>query len=193
MIKQLLELKKRIKAKNPRFRRQDYFKWAKLADKYRKPKGIQSKQRHKLHGKLKYVQIGHRTPAPVRNMTKHGLNMIIISNVGELSKVNPKEDAIIISKVGTKKRIDIVKAANERKVKILNLKENYLTATEKRLSERKAGKEKKLAEKSAKLAKKKDAEKKGKAKKEEPVLTEEEKEKKDKEEKDKVLTKKGAM
>ena len=43
--KKLLELRKKIKGKKPNFIRQDAHKHKRLARKWRKPKGIQSKMR----------------------------------------------------------------------------------------------------------------------------------------------------
>ncbi len=189
MIKKLLEIKKKIKAKNPKFKRQDYHKWNRLADKYRKGKGMHSKMRHKKKGVLPYVQSGHRTPAVIRHYTKHGLKNIAVSTLAQVEKVNAKDEAITITKVGQKKRLEIVKAANAKKIKILNLKDDFVAKSEKNLSERKVQKEKKKAHKKSKEEQNKEKAKKADSKKTEEV-SDEEKKKKEKAEKDKVLTQK---
>lgn len=188
MMKKLLEIKKKIKAKNPKFKRQDYHKWNRLADKYRKGKGMHSKMRHKKKGVLPYVQSGHRTPAAIRHYTKHGFKNIAVSTLAQVEKVNAKDEAITITKVGQKRRLEIVKAAQAKKIKILNLKDDFVAKSEKNLIERKSQKEKKNAAKKSKEAQNKEKAKKAESKKEE--MSDEDKKKKEKEEKDKVLTQK---
>lgn len=189
MMKRLLEIKKKIKAKNPKFKRQDYHKWNRLGATYRKGKGMHSKMRHKKKGVLKYVQSGYRTPAAIRNYTKHGFKNITIATIAQLEKVNPKDEAITISKVGMKRRMELVAEATKRKIKVLNLKDDFMAKADKIVAERKVVKAKKTATKQSKEAQKKASAKKEDKKASEPV-SDEEKKKKEKAEKDKVLTQK---
>jgi len=191
-IKRLLELKKKIKKKNPDFVRQDYGKRAKLTKKYKKAKGIQSKMRHKKKSRYVYVQSGYRTPVLVRYLSKDGLKNVMVSNVKDLEKINPKEDGITISKIGLKNKIEIVKVAQGKKIKIFNVPENFLTIAEQKISQMKKEKAEKEKQKKEKEEKKKEVKKETKKEEAKEELSEEEKKKKEKEEKDKALIKKDA-
>ena len=61
----LLQLRKRIKAKKPNFVRQDSHKQKEVKKKWRKPKGMQSKMRLKKKGYRKSVSIGYGSPKKV--------------------------------------------------------------------------------------------------------------------------------
>ena len=105
-VKKLLELRKAQKSRKPHFLRQDYHKKKRLALVWRRPKGVDSKLRKHMHGHGFLPAVGYRSPAAVRGMHKSGLIPIIINNVSELSKADPKINGVIIaSAVGKKKKI----------------------------------------------------------------------------------------
>lgn len=173
-IKKLLELRKAIKRKKPVFVRRDARYKVRVPFKWRKPRGRHSPVRQRHKGKLRLVSIGYGSPKAVKHLHSSGLQKILINNKKELENLNPEKQGIIISsKVGNKKKTGIIKAALEKKLTILNLKEpqKHLEKLQSEFQGRKKSKEKKLTEKE-----KKELEKKKKA---------EEKEKKEKEEKEK--------
>jgi large subunit ribosomal protein L32e len=107
--------------KKPGFKRWMSQAYKRIKSSWRKPKGRQSKIRAKLKGKLKMPTIGYRAPKELRYLHPSGFKEVLIHNVNELLKVNPeKEVARIASKVGKKKRSEILKKAEELKIKILN-------------------------------------------------------------------------
>ena len=119
-----LDLRKQKKAKKPDFRRQDIHKKPRLADVWRKPRGLQSKQRLQKSGHSPIVKTGYGMPGSVKGMHPSGLVPVEVFNVAALDGIDPKEQGIMIrSSVGLKKKIDIVKLAIEKKITILNLKE----------------------------------------------------------------------
>lgn len=183
-MKKLLELRKAKKAKKPNFYRSD---WQKLGDKrWRAPRGMHSKLRRKFRGKVKQPSIGFSSPKLVKGLNRQGLREIIISNLKDLQKIT-KENAIIISsKVGVKKKLELIKKILELKLSISNLKnpEKFIKDVEEKTKKKKAEK------KSKEEKKKKEKEKIEKKAKEKEEVPKEEKEKQVKEEKRKVLEKK---
>ena len=183
-IKKLLELRKAQKAKQPDFFRQDYTKKDRLARVWRKPKGVDSKLRKHMHGHGFLPSTGYRGPAAVRYMHKSGLMPMIVNNVKELDKLDPKVNgAIIASTVGKKKKVEIVNAADAKSIRIFNYKDNakFLQAVKDTLDAKKKKTATKVAAK-AKAAPK--PEKKAETPKPE---TQEEKKEQEKKEAEKVV------
>lgn len=179
--KKMLELRTAMRKKRPRFIRQNKLQKG-LKRKWRKPKGIHSKMRSGIRGKAAIVQAGYSSPKQVRGFHKSGLKPVIINTMKELEKINAKtEGAVIASKTGLKKKIEIVKKASEKGIKLLNVKN--LDKFAKKIEQKRAEKKKRLEEKKKKPAKA------APKKKLEEKLTDEEKKKAEKKEKDKLLTK----
>ena len=121
--KRLLEFRKKIKKRKPIFIRKDAHKVVRVAEKWRQPRGRHSaiRQKHKGHPKL--VSIGYGSPRMVRALHSSGLKKIIINNLNQLDKIDPKIEGIIISRtVGNIKRKEIIKKALNLKIEILNFK-----------------------------------------------------------------------
>jgi len=145
-IKELLELRKRIKSKKPDFIRQDAHKKKRLGRKWRRPKGLHSKIRLKLRGRSKSVSRGYRSPRKVRYMHKSGLQQSIIKSIKDLESLDSKKNCLIISSsLGNKKKIIILKRAKESGFNILNIKnvEEYIKKAEDEISLRKKIREEK--------------------------------------------------
>jgi large subunit ribosomal protein L32e len=188
-IKNLLKLRKKIKGKKPTFIRQDAHKKKKLGRKWRKPKGLHSKLRLKFKGHHKPVSKGFGSPKKVRGTDRQGLKIIVVNSIKDIEKIKDNESIIIAKRIGAKKKIELLKSANEKGVTISNIKnvEEYIKQLEAKLKERKEKREKALKErKEKKKSVKEKKEKEGLAKK----ISEEEKKKEEKKEKDKILTKK---
>lgn len=188
-MKELLELRRKMKARKPNFVREDSHKKKKLRRSgWKKPKGLHSKLRHKFKGHITPVNEGFRSPKAVRGLHRTGLKQIVVRNVMELKKLNPKTDGIIIGNVGIRKKIEIIKEAQILKLTILNVKDTnkFLEEVKKKQEEKK--KEKEAKEKEKKKEEKKEEKKEVKEEKKEEV-PEEDKKKEEKKEKDKILTK----
>ena len=124
-INTLLELRTRIKEKKPDFIRQDNPKRMKLNDKWRKPKGIHSKIRHKFKGRRKMPSPGYKSPREAKGLHSSGLKIVGIQSINDLIKIRKESEGAVIAKsVGMKKRIEILKKARELNVNILNLNIN---------------------------------------------------------------------
>jgi len=218
--KKLLEHRKRMKSKKPAMIRQDWYKKTRLAEVWRRPKGLHSKFRHRRKERTGMVEPGWGSPCEVKGLHSSGLEFVIVNSAANLEKIAKDSQGIVIAgSVGDKKKIEILKICLQKKIAVLNLKN---------AAEWIAGKELEMEQrKKAKLAKSKPAEKKEEAKKaeeskpKEPVkyyhegnkikevhplgktetkkpeekhvpLTEEEKKEAEKKEKDKLLTKRTA-
>jgi len=84
----------------------------KKLQKWRKPKGRDSKMRLKRKGYSKVVSVGYKKP-----LTKKAK---LISNLKELSEVS-KDTTIILASVGARKKLELIKVAQEKGIKMLNV------------------------------------------------------------------------
>lgn len=111
-----------ISGRRPAFKRQEWFRYAKFKDStWRKPKGIHSKMKRRLKRRGPIVDIGFRGPASVRGLHPTGFEEVLVYNVDNLDKIDPKKQAIRIGgTVGTKKRMAIEDRADELGIRILN-------------------------------------------------------------------------
>ena len=110
-----------ISGRRPAFKRQEWFRYSKLGEKWRKPKGIHSKMKRQLKRRPPMVDIGYRGPASVRGLHPSGFEEVIIYNVDGLEGIDPKKQAVRIGgTVGTKKRIAIEDRADELGISVLN-------------------------------------------------------------------------
>lgn len=118
---QALELRARLKARKPRFRRQESWRYMRVSQVWRKPDGIDSKMRIRKKGWPKSVEVGYRGPRKARGLHPSGYREILVSNVDDLAKIDPKVQAVRIAHtVGMKKRAEISLRAGEKHIYILN-------------------------------------------------------------------------
>ena len=111
----------RMSHKRPNFRRQNWFRYKRLGQKWRRPRGIHSKMRRHFKYRIPVVQAGFRGPASVRGLHPSGFEEVLVYNPKNLENVDPKAQAIrISSKVGDKKREMIVQKADDMKIRVLN-------------------------------------------------------------------------
>jgi len=119
--KRLLKLRKRMSQKRPHFRQFEEWRFARIKDHWRRPKGIDNKMRQKRKGWPKSVKVGYGSPRAVRNLHPSGKEEIAIYNVGDLTIVDPETQvARIGGSVGRKKRISILREADILGIRILN-------------------------------------------------------------------------
>ncbi len=91
----------------------------KKMQKWRKPTGRDNKMRERIKGHPAVVSLGYKKDKKVRGKLEEK-NPVIIKNLKELAKIKPTE-TIIVGKIGKKKMIEIVKKANEKKIKLFNI------------------------------------------------------------------------
>ena len=119
MIKKLLELRKKMKLKKPSFVRQDAHKHLKLGTAWRARKGRHNKYRVRRKGSNPSPSYG--SPSIVRGLHASGRKEVMIYKVSDIDSVDKDTEAARISaSVGLKKRIDIIKHAEKKKIRVLN-------------------------------------------------------------------------
>lgn len=103
------------------FLRRDSVRYSKLGknrkklQKWRKPKGRDNQMRLKRKGYPALPSIGYK---------KQSIKQApMVYNLNDLNKLE-KNSSIIIASIGAKKKLDIIKKAQEMKIKILNIKED---------------------------------------------------------------------
>lgn len=65
--------------------------------------------------------VGYRSPKEMRYLHPSGFRELLVNNVNDLGKVNAEKEAVkIASAVGERKRSEILKKAEEMKIKVLN-------------------------------------------------------------------------
>jgi large subunit ribosomal protein L32e len=105
----------------PRFIRQEYYKLPRLKDVWRKSRGIDSKKHEGKRGKGETPQDGYKNTEEIRGITPQGFFPYVVRNLADLDKIDTKKQAAVIgATVGRKSRNEIIKAANGKKITILN-------------------------------------------------------------------------
>ena len=120
-VKAALDLRSAKNGTRPAFKRQEWFRYQRLGEKWRKPRGIQSKMRRHLSYRPPVVSIGFRGPKMVRDYHPSGFQEVLVYNAGQVENVDPKVQAIRIGgTVGGKKRMAITEKADELGIRVLN-------------------------------------------------------------------------
>jgi len=144
-----LKLREALKHKRPDFVRQESWRYKRVKENWRRPRGLDSKMRRKIKGWPKCPEVGYRGPKAARGLHPSGYEEILVYNPNDLDKVDPEKQAIRIAHtVGIKKRMEIIAKATSKKIRILNPKEAELELEEERLE---AEEEEELEEEKAKV------------------------------------------
>lgn len=117
----LLKLRKRMKKRKPRFRRQESFREKRLGNKWRRPRGRHSKLRieRKVRGKI--PKPSYSSPKSVRGLDRKGFREARVFSLGGLEGLDPQKDAVVIGGgVGKAKREAIIEKAKSLKIRVSN-------------------------------------------------------------------------
>jgi large subunit ribosomal protein L32e len=118
-----LKARKRAKKKKPDFIRSESWRYAKLKENWRRPRGLDHKMRRKIKGWPPTVSVGYKGPKVARGLHPSGYKEVLVHNAKEIANVDPKTEAARIAHtVGKKKRVQIIAEAKKKKVFILNFK-----------------------------------------------------------------------
>ena len=111
-------------ARRPRFLRSDTVRHSRLGknrpklQKWRRPRGRHSKIRRKRFGYPCAPSMGYASPRAEAGKIA-GLVPCLVHNIRELEALT-KENIAIIARIGAKKKIELLKRAQERSIKIAN-------------------------------------------------------------------------
>jgi len=120
-LKKLVEMRRKVKRKKPDFVRQESWRYGRVDESWRRPRGIDSKMRKEVKGWPPRVKVGYRGPKLARGLHPSAFKEVIVYNVDDLSKVNAETEAIRIAHtVGAKKRAEILSRARELGIHVLN-------------------------------------------------------------------------
>ncbi|MEA1904959.1 MAG: 50S ribosomal protein L32e [Candidatus Hadarchaeota archaeon] len=104
-----------------KFKRQESPRLKRLGKSWRRPRGKDSKMRLGEKGKPSVPKIGHRGPRFARGVHPSGLAEVLVNAPEDVERVDPGKQAIrVASRVGRRKKEQILRRAGERKIKVLN-------------------------------------------------------------------------
>lgn len=109
------------KDRKPKFRRQEWFRFKRLGEKWRRPRGKDSKMRVGRRGKPPMPSVGYKSPKITRGLHPSGLVEVVVNSPRDIEGVNPGRQAIrVASSVGRRKRERILARAKELGIRVLN-------------------------------------------------------------------------
>src|SRR3990170_190808 len=126
-----LNVRKRAKQNKPEFLRSESWRYSKLSESWRRPRGLDHKMRRKIKGWPPMVSTGYKGPKIARGLHPSGYREVLVHNTKEVNEIDPKTQAARIAHtVGRKKRAQIIAEARAKNLVILNAKEVKETVLE---------------------------------------------------------------
>ena len=89
--KELLEKRKKISQHRPKFVRQESWRYDRLAENWRKPKGKDNKMRLQVSGVPQLVKVGYRGPKVARGLHPSGYIDNLVYNTNDLIVIRFKK------------------------------------------------------------------------------------------------------
>tara|TARA_B100001250_G_scaffold162173_1_gene139283 strand:- start:949 stop:1605 length:657 start_codon:yes stop_codon:yes gene_type:complete len=108
--------------KQPKFRRQEWYRYYRLSRTgWRKPKGMQSKQRLNMKYRTPMVRVGYGKISAVRGLHPSGFEDVLVNQPSDLDGLDPERQAIRVgASVGNRKRTKIHDRADDLGLRVLN-------------------------------------------------------------------------
>ena len=119
----MLKVRSQKKSRQPNFKRQEWWRYKRLGQAWRRPRGLHSKKRINLKYRPANVSIGYGGPCASRGLHPSGFKEVLVHTPKQLDelKLDPKQSAIRIGgTVGKKKRMEIQEKADELGIRVLN-------------------------------------------------------------------------
>lgn len=109
------------KRSTPRFVRQESWRYIRVKEGWRRPRGKNSKMRLGMRGWPKTAKIGYKQSQKKRGLHPSGLEEIIVRRPADLEKINAKTQIVKISHtVGERNRIAIMERAQALELTVAN-------------------------------------------------------------------------
>ena len=119
--RRLLKVRRKLNMNRPKFYAFESWRFVKIKQRWRKPRGIDNKMRTNERGWPRVANIGWGGPASVRGLHPTGKEEVLVSNINGLKKINVETQVARINRtVGGKKRAAMVSEAEKLGVKLLN-------------------------------------------------------------------------
>jgi large subunit ribosomal protein L32e len=121
------------KRSTPRFVRQESWRYVRVKEQWRRPRGKTSKMRLGMRGWPKIVKVGYKRSRKERGLHPSGLEEVIVRRPADLEKIDAKTQIVKISHtVGERNRIAIMERAQALELTVANpgLKKPEPTPTE---------------------------------------------------------------
>ncbi|HTZ62424.1 MAG TPA: 50S ribosomal protein L32e [Thermoplasmata archaeon] len=121
--RRLLTLRRTLDGKRPIFGRQAANRYWRIGrdGAWRRPRGLQSKQRRHYGYRSQIVSIGYRSPAAVRGLAPNGFRPVIVRTDADLERIDVATEAAVIARtVGTRRRIVLEETARRLGIHLLN-------------------------------------------------------------------------
>ncbi len=108
--------------RKPEFKRVDYHRHKKLRrSSWRRPRGRHNKTRKQKKGKFLMPKIGYGNAAELRGLHPSGYREVLVHTPSQLEEVDAESEAVrIAGGVGRRKRLEILRIAEEKGIKVLN-------------------------------------------------------------------------
>jgi len=103
-----------------KFKRQENWKYKRLTDKWRKPRGANNPIKKGAAGRAANPAAGFGTKRSERYLHPTGLREVLVSNLSDMKGLDPKTQIVRIrGGVGKRKRLDLFKRARETGIKVI--------------------------------------------------------------------------
>ena len=120
--KSALKMRSEQSKKQPKFRRQEWFRYRRLSKTgYRKPRGDDSSMRKNRKYRSPMARVGYGKVAAARGLHPSGFEEVLVHKADHLDGLDPERQAVRIgSSVGNRKRSRIHERADELGLRVLN-------------------------------------------------------------------------
>jgi len=119
----LLSVRDALDRRRPIFGRQAANRYYRIGrdGAWRRPRGLQSKQRRHYGYRPRIVRVGYRSPARVRGLVPSGFRPVLVRTARDLEGIDAKTQAAVIARtIGTRRRLVLEETARRLGVHVLN-------------------------------------------------------------------------
>lgn len=149
----LFKVRAKMKAHQPLFVVKEHHKSARIKRRWRAQRGIHSGHRQMHRGKPAQPTPGFGVPKAVRGLHSSGLQPVLVHSISQLDAIDVQRQGLIIgATVGTRKRLQLLEMAAEKKITLLQVADAHKVrdALQSAFSARVKAKKEKLSTKSKK-------------------------------------------